>query len=90
MAQPGPGSAQAQGLSLAPGLRGLAWLSLDKPYAMRYDHSGMKCANEKCSKRFKPGKPWARYCSRRCGDAARMRTHYWRVKKAAKKQRKGR
>lgn len=36
----------------------------------------IKCGNEKCKKSFKPGKWWAKYCSRSCGDAVRQRRYY--------------
>lgn len=35
----------------------------------------MICANELCGKKFKPKKPWGKYCCRRCGDAVRQRRH---------------
>jgi len=43
------------------------------------------CANERCAggeggkpKRFTPLKPWRKYCSKACGDAARHRAYYQR------------
>lgn len=41
----------------------------------------MTCAE--CKKRFTPEKPWAKYCGRLCGDAARARAYRERKKKGA-------
>lgn len=39
----------------------------------------IKCKN--CKEKFKPGKPWAKYCSVACGDAVRG-ARYYKSKKA--------
>jgi hypothetical protein len=38
------------------------------------------CANDRCMIPFRPGKPWAKYCSHKCADAARHRKYYRRKK----------
>ena len=42
----------------------------------------MRCP--KCKKRFTPQKPWAKYCTKACGDAARMRAYRERKKKGVR------
>jgi hypothetical protein len=39
-----------------------------------------RCANQTCGIPFKPGKPWARYCSFRCAGTVRKRRWRRRVK----------
>jgi len=43
----------------------------------------MTCSNGKCKKRFRPEKPWAKFCSRACGDAVRHREYRERKKSKA-------
>ena len=48
------------------------------------------CGNPECRKPFTPGRAWAKYCSRLCGDLTRVKASRKRQAKAAKKRRKGR
>jgi hypothetical protein len=37
------------------------------------DRTMKTCDNLECRKKFKPKKPWGKYCCRRCGDLVRQR-----------------